>query len=169
MPAATSSSTMPVPAGNFSSCRTGGGFRISKIRKSIKPARKVFHVSGTEISAISCPATSSITTNCGSLVPDARATWVDAGMPIRVTRSAAAIPTGIRSVGLNSYAAADHNRTVAADPQVPGPGRIRPMPKKVATALAHAGPRTSSIVNCSVTNRSPDRRDYDRESTLRRR
>ena len=41
---------------------------ISKTRKSIKPTRKVFHVSGTAIRAMSCPATSSMTTNCGSFV-----------------------------------------------------------------------------------------------------
>ena len=63
IPAATSSRTIPVPSGSLSSCRTGGGLMISKTLKSIKPARKDFHARGTAISAISCPATSSMTTN----------------------------------------------------------------------------------------------------------
>ena len=69
---------------------------MSKALKSIKPAAKVFHVRGTAIKAISCPATSSMTTNCGSLVPEARATCVAAGMPIRVTKIARAMTTGVR-------------------------------------------------------------------------
>ncbi len=39
-------------------------------------------------SATSCPATSSITTNCGSLMPEARATWVAAGIPTRMAARA---------------------------------------------------------------------------------
>jgi len=42
-----------------------GGLMISKARKSIKPASRLFHESGTAISAVSCPATSSITTKLG--------------------------------------------------------------------------------------------------------
>ena len=99
IPAATSSSTIPVPSGSFSSCRTGGGLTISKALKSIKPARKVFHARGTAIRAISCPATSSMTTNWGSFMAEARATRVAAGMPIRVTRTARAMATGVRSAG----------------------------------------------------------------------
>src|SRR6478672_3184050 len=58
MPAATSSATIPVPSGSFSSCRTGGGFTISKPRKSIKPTAAVFHVTGASSRVIHCPATS---------------------------------------------------------------------------------------------------------------
>src|SRR5271154_4958824 len=33
------------------------------------------------------------------------------------------------------------SKTVAAEPQLPGPGRRRPVPKKVATSLAQSGAR----------------------------
>jgi hypothetical protein len=52
--------------------------------------------------------------------------------------------TGIRNPGASTYASAAHNTTVAADPQVPGPGRMRPMPKKVATRVAQGGVRSSA-------------------------
>ena len=112
---------------------------ISKALKSIKPARKVFHASGIAISAISWPATSSMTTICGSLLPNPRATLVAAGMPISVTASATAISTGTRDEGGRKRASTAHSTTVIADAQVPGPGRSRPIPKKVATSLAHTG------------------------------
>ncbi len=76
---------MPVPSGSRSSRRIGNGFQISKTRKSIRPARNVFQASGTAMSATSCPATSSMTTNCGSFKPEARATRVAAGIPMSVT------------------------------------------------------------------------------------
>jgi hypothetical protein len=141
IPAATSSSTIPVPSGSRSSCRIGGGFMISKALKSIKPARKVFHTRGTAISAISCPATSSITMNFGSLVADARATRVAAGMPIRVTSTAAEMATEVRSEGGMRWAAAAQIITVVAEPQVPGPGRRWPIPQKVAIRVAQSGAR----------------------------
>lgn len=69
---------------------------MSKARKSIKPVRKVFHARGTAMSAINCPATSSITTICGSLLPKARDTRVAAGIPIAMTNTANPIATGVR-------------------------------------------------------------------------
>ena len=114
---------------------------ISKPLKSIKPARKVFHESGTAINAINCPATSSMTTNCGSFRPEDRATCVAAGMPVSVTSTARASATGVRSDGVRLWASADHNMTVVADAQLPGPGRTWPMPKNVAVNLAHRGVR----------------------------
>src|SRR5580693_8371013 len=141
IPAATSSSTIPVPSGSFSSCRTGGGLTMSNALKSIRLARKVFHASGTAISAISCPATSSMTTNCGSFAADARATRVAAGMPTSATRTARAMATGVRSEGVRPYAMAAQITTVAAEAQVPGPGCRRPIPKKVATVVAQSGAR----------------------------
>src|SRR5208337_5174764 len=83
--------------------------------------------------------TSSITTNCGSLIPDARATLVAAGMPMATTKAArrmlapACQPTAIQRVSSHQ------RRTVAADPQLPGPGWSRPVPKKVATSVAQSG------------------------------
>jgi len=56
-----------------------------------------------------------------------------------VTSAASAITTGVRNDAGSAYANAAHSKTVTADPQVPGPGRIRPIPKKVATRVAHAG------------------------------
>ena len=51
------------------------------------------------MSATSCPATSSMTTNCGSFKPEPRATRVAAGMPMRVTTAAATIVDHIRLAG----------------------------------------------------------------------
>jgi hypothetical protein len=42
-------------------------------------------------------------------------------------------------------ARAAHNNTVAADPQVPGPGRSLPIPKNVATSVAHSGVGSSAF------------------------
>ena len=112
---------------------------MSNALKSIKPASKVFHVRGTAMSAMSCPATSSMTTNWGSFVPEERQTFVAAGMPISVTSSASPITAGVRWLGGMAYANALHNKTVAADAQVPGPGRSLPMPKKVAIRVAQRG------------------------------
>ena len=70
---------------------------MSKALKSIKPARKVFHVNGTAIKAMSCPATSSMTTNWGSFFPEARQTWVAAEIPMTMTRTARAITSAVRS------------------------------------------------------------------------
>ena len=91
------------------------------------------------MSATSCPATSSMTTNCGSFKPEERATRVAAGIPMRVTAVAAMMvaqarfATGIREI-VNAHA-----RTVANDPHVPGPGLRRPVPKNVATSVAQSG------------------------------
>src|SRR5580658_2429471 len=141
IPAATSSSMIPVPSGSLSSCRTGGGLTMSNALKSIRLARKVFHARGTAIRAISWPATSSMTTNWGSLTPDARATRVAAGIPTSVTRAAMAITTGVRTDGVNWCAMTAQITTVAVDAQVPGAGGRRPMPKKVATSDAQSGAR----------------------------
>src|SRR5579872_5266406 len=111
---------------------------MSKIRKSIKADKKVFHASGTAISDTSCPATSSITTNCGSFAPDIRETLVAAGMPMAVTSKARPITAGSRNKDGRVEAKAAQRITVTADPQVPGPGRNRPMPKKVAISMAPA-------------------------------
>jgi len=150
---------MPVPSGNSSSRRIGNGFHISKTRKSIKPARKGFQASGAAMSVTNCPATSSMTTNCGSFRPAARATMVAAGIPINVTTTAAMIvaqtrfPSGIREL------ANAHKITVAKDPQVPGPGLRRPVPKKVATSVAQIGAGANSsgrefvIFSISITPR----------------
>ena len=48
-PAPRSSTTMPVPSGSFSRLRTGGGFRMSNARKSIKPASSACHTMGHAI------------------------------------------------------------------------------------------------------------------------
>src|SRR5437899_7680067 len=42
---------------------------MSNPRKSIKPSKRDFHDIGTAINAISWPATSSMTTHCGSFEP----------------------------------------------------------------------------------------------------
>src|SRR5208282_3977310 len=136
-PAPRSSTTMPVPSGSRSNRRIGNGFQISKTRKSIRPARKVFQASGTAMSVTNCPATSSMTTNCGSFRPEDRATSVAAGIPMRVAAAAATMVAEVRLVsGIRELANA-HSTAVANDAQVPGPGLRRPAPKKVATSVAH--------------------------------
>ena len=45
---------------------------------------------------------------------------------------------------------AAHSTTVTADPHVPGPGRIRPMPSNVAMAVAHNGARELFIRSAGV-------------------
>src|SRR5208282_3196668 len=140
-PAPRSSTTMPVPSGSRSSRRIGNGFQISKTRKSIRPTRKVFQASGTAMSVTNWPATSSMTTNCGSFRPEVRATSVAAGIPMRVTAAAATMVAEVRlATGIRELANA-HTITVANDPQVPGPGWRRPAPKKVATSVAQSGAR----------------------------
>src|ERR1035441_106097 len=127
---------MPVPSGSRSSRRIGNGFQISNTRKSIRPARKVFQASGTAMSVTSCPATSSMTTNCGSFKPAPRATNVAAGIPMMVTAAAAMIVAQLRlAAGIRQMINA-HTITVNVDPQVPGPGLRRPAPKNVATSAA---------------------------------
>jgi hypothetical protein len=112
---------------------------MSKTRKSIKAARKDFHANGTAINATNCPATSSITTICGSFIPEPRATWVAAGIPISTTSKAKAIAIGVRKDGTSAKHNAAHSNTVAAEAHVPGPGRSRPIPKNVATSEAQSG------------------------------
>ena len=73
---------MPVPSGNFSRRRIGGGLRMSNTRKSIKPASSACHTMGHAISVTSCPATSSMTTCEGSFLPQPRASRVAAGIPM---------------------------------------------------------------------------------------
>ena len=114
---------------------------MSKTRKSIRPTRNVFQASGTAMSATSWPATSSITTNCGSFAPDARSTCVAAGIPIRVTSAAAMIVAQVRASGGMRELISAQTITVATDPQVPGPGWRRPAPNNVATRVAHTGAR----------------------------
>src|ERR1700689_4481577 len=119
----------------------GNGFRISKTRKSIRPARNVFQARGTAMSVTSWPATSSITTNCGSLRPEERATRVAAGIPISVTSAAATTVDQFRLGAGIARVANAHRITVASDVQVPGPGLSRPTPKNVATSVAQSGAR----------------------------
>lgn len=139
IPAPRSSTTMPVPSGSRSNRRIGKGFKISKTRKSIRPDRSVFQERGTAIKETSCPATSSMTTNDGSLIPVARTTRVEAEMPVSMTTTAARRIAKVRfGAGMMEHAAA-HSKTVATEAHVPGPGLRRPMPKKVATRVAQRG------------------------------
>jgi hypothetical protein len=74
-PATTSSITMPQPPGHFSARRTGNGLRMSKIRNNKKPIPIVFKFNGIKAIVTAMPITSSITTSCGSTLPDL-ACWV---------------------------------------------------------------------------------------------
>ena len=108
-------------------------------RKSIKPASSACHTMGHAIRVSSCPATSSITTCDGSFLPHPRASSVAAGMPIAATTTISSTITGIRADGGRCEANSHHNKTVASEPHVPGPGRNRPAPKNVATSVAQRG------------------------------
>ena len=91
-----------------------------------------------------------MTTNCGSFSPEARATSVAAGIPMRVTTAAATIVAQVRlATGIRELANA-HKITVASDPHVPGPGLRRPAPKKVATSVAHSGAARSGAAGSSA-------------------
>src|SRR6185437_15201529 len=125
---------MPAPSGRRSSARNGGGLKISKQRKSIRLSRRYFQVSGARISGNICPATSSITTKPGSLMPLSRTTRVLAGIPIAGPAIAVTAATTERCSALR--ASAHHSNTVTVDAHVPGPGRTRPMPKNVPIAQA---------------------------------
>ena len=82
-----------------------------------------------------------------------------------VTTTASAIATGARAEGARAWANAAHNNTVAADAQVPGPGRIRPIPKNVAITVAHAGaPTLLSGTYSLFTNLLLYPREYSPES-----
>src|SRR5271165_93761 len=80
-----------------------------------------------------------MTTCEGSSLPQPRASRVAAGMPMAVTPTMSAMITGRCSEAGRWDARAHHNRTAASDPQVPGPGRKRPAPKKVAMSVAQRG------------------------------
>jgi len=118
-----------------------------------------------------------ITTNCGSFVPEPRATRVAAGIPTSVTTAAKAMATGVRQDAASAWASAAHNNTVAADAQLPGPGRSPPIPKNVAISVAHGGvrrdaPATSALASVdagsegSFTDLRPERRPDPRECSL---
>jgi len=66
-------------------------------------------------------------------------------MPISVVATTNPIATGIRDEGTSQYASPAHNKTAAADAQLPGPGRSRPIPKNVATSVAHNGVGSSAF------------------------
>ena len=72
---------------------------MSNALKSIKPTRKVFHARGTAMRAMSCPATSSMTTNCGSLLSGGAGDAGGGGDADQVTRTASAMAAGVRRDG----------------------------------------------------------------------
>src|SRR5208337_1895705 len=94
---------------------------------------------GQAIRVTSWPATSSMTTCEGSFVRQPRASSVAAGIPIAVTATISARITGTRASAGSCDASAHHSSVAASEPHVPGPGRNRPAPKKVATRVAQAG------------------------------
>src|SRR5690349_12950290 len=123
---------IPVPPGSASRRRRGNGFTMSKLRKSIKPASMYFQCSGTAIKAIICPATSSITTKPGSLMPLSRATTVEGGIPITVTATEITSAERVSHAAGIQWPAPHHSKTVTAAAHVPDPGCKWPMPKNVA-------------------------------------
>src|SRR5271165_50945 len=94
---------------------------------------------GQAIRVTSWPATSSMTMCEGSFVLQPRASSVAAGIPIAVTTTISTSITGTRAAAGSCDANAHQSSTAASEPHVPGPGRNRPAPKKVATNVAQAG------------------------------
>src|SRR5271167_4634421 len=90
-----------------------------------------------------------MTTCEGSFLPQPRASSVAAGMPIAVATTISNRITGTCADAGSRTAKAHHNRAAASDPHVPGPGRNRPTPKKVATSVAQRG-ADDSIAAVSV-------------------
>jgi hypothetical protein len=70
---------------------------------------------------------------------------VAAGTPIAIVRTARENATGGCQPGEIQRARSHHKRTVAAEAQLPGPGRSRPTPKKVAMRLAQSGVRAWAV------------------------
>ena len=104
---------------------------------------------GANNNVIHCPATSSMTTNCGSFAPEAFAVNVAARMPIAVTATAIPARVSVCQAGETNRLTPSQISTAANDPQVPGPGRNRPTPKKVAIKVAHIGAGESSCEDAS--------------------
>src|SRR5580698_1478742 len=77
-----------------------------------------------------------MTTHWGSWPPLSRSTTDAAGMPkMRVRKTPMRRATKrTRGLGWASHANAAQRRTAATEPQVPGPGLMKPTPKKVAMA-----------------------------------
>src|SRR5579872_1155051 len=125
---------MPQPPGSDSAWRAGKGFQISNTRKSIKPRAKYFQLSGASANKYVkyCPETSSMTTNCGSLVRENFATFVAATTPINATAApvriaappgkiAVTLPTSIVEVNLVGIRqSSQYMSTPTSEPHVPG-------------------------------------------------
>src|SRR6185437_4996322 len=103
---------------------------------------------GMKSRAVSCPATSSITTWPGSCLPLSRSTTEAAGMPaIVTTTSAISVPMVSANELVCVPRAAKYQMTaVAAAAQVPGPPGSRPMPRNVPVSHAHVVLEPFSIV-----------------------
>src|SRR5919109_223684 len=85
-----------------------------------------------------------MTTNPGSLRPLSRSTRVAAGIPSAVASTARLITVPVCHEELIQWLTSHQSKTVAADPQLPGPGRMRPTPKKVATNHAQVPARSEA-------------------------
>jgi len=94
---------------------------------------------GHAIRVTSCPPTSSMTTCGGSSLPQPRASRVAEGMPTAVTIMISPMITGIRADAGSCLASPHQSSKAASEPHVPGAGRRRPTPKKVAASVAHFG------------------------------
>jgi len=136
-----SSRTMPHPPGNCSNCRVGHGFQISNKRNKPKPSATAFQFRCVAPeSAIHCPATSSITTICGSSRPNCSAVApADQTATGKSARAAAAqIKGGMPKKGSTSTAA-------ASEPTVPGAFGTNPQPNQVLRTRATNYSASSSI------------------------
>ena len=119
---------------------------MSNPRKSIKPSNIDCHETGTAIRAISCPATSSITTNCGSFRRVARAMRVAAGMPTSMATAASSAANAGCQWGLIPELSNHQTKTVAAEAQLPGAGPMQAYAEKGSDQLMpKAGRETYSI------------------------
>src|SRR5690348_10072563 len=140
MPAARSSTMIPRPPCSRSSWRTGGGLRISKNRNRTNASATWPMSEGASSIAVSCPATSSITTWPGSCLPLSFSTIDAAGTPTIVTTASAMSVPMVRAVALGCEPRAAKYQMTAVAPaaQVPGPPGRSPMSRNVPVSHAHA-------------------------------
>ena len=60
-------------------------------------------------------------------------------MPMRTAAVAKKTAAAVCQLGLIQRLSSHQSKTVAAEPQLPGPGRSSPVPKKVATSFDQSG------------------------------
>lgn len=84
---------------------------------------------------------------------EAFARLVAAGIPSAMTIAAKIASVAVCASRGTQRLTPNHIKVAASDPQVPGPGRKRPIPKKVAVSSAHRGADVAGVLagGCAVS------------------